>query len=262
MPDDNHKDLIYYSHPLTQLFLSITLESRTVICCRVAPLQKAFVVRMIKNNIKDVITLSVGDGANDVAMIMEADVGIGIYGEEGTQAAMSSDYAIGEFQCLKRLILFHGRLNYVRIANMILYFFYKNFLFTIPQFFFGFFNGFSGQSCFDDMYITLYNMVFTALPLLIRALLDQDFNEDDGEDISKLIPHSYYVGREGIIFNLKNFLLNILLALIESVMVYFLSIYMFAQIPISIDGYVIDFTMLSITQTSAIILVNTFYSNM
>ena len=69
---------------------------------------------MVKNNVKDVITLSVGDGANDVAMIMEADVGIGLYGEEGTQAAMSSDYAIGEFQCLKRLILFHGRLNYVR----------------------------------------------------------------------------------------------------------------------------------------------------
>ncbi len=57
---------------------------------------------------------------------------------------------------------------------MILYFFYKNMLFTIPQFIFAFYCGYSGQTVFDDVYITLYNLVFTALPLVIRAVLEQD----------------------------------------------------------------------------------------
>jgi len=49
-------------------------------------------------------------------------------------------------------------------------------LFTIPQFIAAFFNGFSGQTIFDDIYITLYNLLFTAIPLLIRAVLEQDVN--------------------------------------------------------------------------------------
>ncbi len=215
---------------------------------------------MIKNNIKDVITLSVGDGANDVAMIMEADVGVGIYGEEGTQAAMSSDYAIGEFQCLKRLILFHGRLNYIRIADMILYFFYKNFIFTIPQFFFGFDNGYSGATIFEDMYITLYNTAFTALPLLFRAILDKDFNEDDGNDVAHIIPHSYYVGREGVIFNFGKFFLNVLLSLIQAGVVYYLTIYMYSQVPLNDNGIVADFWVISITQATSIIFVILLYN--
>jgi phospholipid-transporting ATPase len=57
---------------------------------------------------------------------------------------------------------------------MILYFFYKNMLFTIPQFIFAFYCGYSGQTIFDDIYITMYNLVFTSLPLVIRAVLEQD----------------------------------------------------------------------------------------
>ena len=171
LPLDSQQNIKYYAHPLSKLFLELTLNSHVVICCRVAPKQKALVVRMIKRNIKNAITLSIGDGANDVSMIIEADVGVGIYGEEGTQAAMASDYAIGEFQCLNRLILVHGRINYLRIAEMILYFFYKNFLFTIPQFYFAFFNSFSGITLYDEWFVSLYNVIFTSLPLLCKALI-------------------------------------------------------------------------------------------
>jgi len=69
-----------------------------VICCRVSPLQKALVVRLVKDGLK-AMTLAVGDGANDVSMIQAADVGIGISGEEGLQAVNSSDYAIGQVRC-------------------------------------------------------------------------------------------------------------------------------------------------------------------
>jgi P-type E1-E2 ATPase len=70
-------------------------------------------VKLIKDTFKTV-TLSVGDGANDVSMLLEAHIGIGIYGEEGMQAVQASDYAIGEFKFLYRLLLIHGRWNYLR----------------------------------------------------------------------------------------------------------------------------------------------------
>ena len=78
------------------------------------------------------ITLAVGDGANDVNMIQEANIGVGIYGNEGMRAVQASDYAIGQFRSLWKLVLYHGRLSYIRISESILYFFYKNFVFTIP----------------------------------------------------------------------------------------------------------------------------------
>lgn len=68
-----------------------------MICCRVSPKQKADIVRMIKQDDESCITLAVGDGANDVSMINEAHVGIGIYGNEGLRAVQSSDFAIPEF---------------------------------------------------------------------------------------------------------------------------------------------------------------------
>jgi magnesium-transporting ATPase (P-type) len=89
-------------------------------------------------------------------------------------AVLASDYALPEFRMLWRLLLVHGRWNYIRISEMILYFFYKNMLFTIPQFIFAFYCGFSGQTIFDDVYITLYNLIFTSIPLVVRAILEQD----------------------------------------------------------------------------------------
>lgn len=109
---------------LRQRFLLLCKQCRSVLCCRVSPAQKAAVVQLVKNGL-DVMALSIGDGANDVAMIQEADVGVGIAGEEGRQAVMSSDYAIGQFRFLQRLVLVHGRWSYRRLAETIANFFYK-----------------------------------------------------------------------------------------------------------------------------------------
>ncbi len=109
---------------LRQKFLLFCKQCKSILCCRVSPKQKAEVVRLVKYGL-DVMTLSIGDGANDVAMIQEADVGVGIAGEEGRQAVMSSDYAIGQFRFLQRLVLVHGRWSYRRLAESIANFFYK-----------------------------------------------------------------------------------------------------------------------------------------
>lgn len=107
-----------------QKFLLLCKQCKSVLCCRVSPSQKAAVVQMVKTGL-DVMTLSIGDGANDVAMIQEADIGVGIAGEEGRQAVMSSDYAIGQFRFLQRLVLVHGRWSYRRVAETVANFFYK-----------------------------------------------------------------------------------------------------------------------------------------
>lgn len=109
---------------LKQRFLILCKQCKAVLCCRVSPAQKAAVVQLVKNGL-DIMALSIGDGANDVAMIQEADVGVGIVGEEGRQAAMSSDYAIGQFRFLQRLVLVHGRWSYRRLAETTANFFYK-----------------------------------------------------------------------------------------------------------------------------------------
>lgn len=99
---------------------------------------------MIKQDDDQAITLAIGDGANDVSMILEAHIGVGLYGNEGMRAVQSGDFALAEFQHLWRLLLIHGRLNYLRNAELILYFFYKNMVFTLPQFMYAYINGYSG----------------------------------------------------------------------------------------------------------------------
>ncbi|KAF9911547.1 hypothetical protein BX616_010561 [Lobosporangium transversale] len=130
------------SPSLNGLLLDVGKRCKSVICCRVSPLQKAKVVSMVKRGL-DVMTLSIGDGANDVSMIQEANIGIGIAGEEGRQAVMASDFAIAQFRFLSKLLLVHGRWSYIRISEMILTFFYKNVVWTLTIFWFQFFSGYA-----------------------------------------------------------------------------------------------------------------------
>ena len=122
------KTLVYILDPkanLDHLFLQLTEQCSAVLGCRATPLQKAFLVGIVKEKL-GMHTLAIGDGANDVSMIQTADVGVGISGMEGMQAVMASDFAITKFKYLERLLLVHGHWNYDRLARMVLYFFYKN----------------------------------------------------------------------------------------------------------------------------------------
>ena len=92
------------------------------------------------------------------------------------QAAQNADFAVRQFSFLHRLLFVHGRQNYINKAEMVLYCMYKNAMLTFPQVFFAFFNGFSGHSFYDDLYIANFNFLFTAVPYLARVLFDQDVN--------------------------------------------------------------------------------------
>ena len=210
---------------IQKIFLDIAKDAVAVICCRVSPLQKSQVVKMMKNYYPNAKTLAIGDGGNDVSMIMEAHIGVGIYGEEGMRAVQSSDYAIGEFRILHSLLLFHGRTNYIRNAECVLYFFYKNFVFTILQFFFGFYCNFTGQTIIDDWFITLFNLLFTSLPLGVRALLDHDVKPDDSEIVYLMLPFLYLENRKNPVFTITNFIIYLLKGTVHSLINFFWVIY-------------------------------------
>ena len=117
---------IFSSESLKNRFLHLALQAKSCVCCRVSPGQKMEVVKLGKNRCQ-CITLAIGDGANDVSMIQEAHIGIGICGKEGSQATQAAEFSFSQFSYLKHLLLHHGRLAYNRVSFFILYYFYKNF---------------------------------------------------------------------------------------------------------------------------------------
>ncbi|TAQ88937.1 hypothetical protein B7494_g2734 [Chlorociboria aeruginascens] len=200
-----------------QKFLLLCKQCKSVLCCRVSPAQKAAVVAMVKSGL-DVMTLSIGDGANDVAMIQEADVGVGIAGEEGRQAVMSSDYAIGQFRFLQRLVLVHGRWSYRRLGETIANFFYKNIVWTFTIFWFQISTNFDMTYLYDYTLILLFNLAFTSLPVIFMGVLDQDVSDK----VSLAVPQLYRRGIERKEWTQPKFWLYMLDGLYQSVICYFM----------------------------------------
>lgn len=265
------KGHVFKSPEMTLSFLEIIKCCETVICCRVTPKQKAEVVALIKKHLKK-ITLAIGDGANDANMIQEAHIGIGLYGEEGMRAVQASDFAFVKFAFLWKLVLVHGKWCYIRISEMILYFFYKNMVFTICQFFFSFLCGFSGQTIYDDFYIAFYNLFFTALPLMVRASIEQDIyykfrvkieddEEGDGElygeriYLKKYYPKLYYIGQKNILFTYKNFVFWVGEGFFHGLMIFLLNAMVIGPQINNKDGYTSDLWIMSISLYTCIILV-------
>jgi len=186
------------SAEIQAVFLAAGTGCRSVICCRVTPLQKAMVVKLVKNA-KNCITLAIGDGANDVSMIQSANIGVGIMGREGTQAVRASDYAFAEFRFLRRLMAVHGRYSYMRIATIIMFSFYKNIVMINIFWWFGWVSMFSGSIPFEEVFMTAYNVAFLALPPLVMCVFDRDVNDDYIEKY----PQLYRQAREGAFWNWK-----------------------------------------------------------
>uniref|UniRef100_A0A8C4UJY0 Phospholipid-transporting ATPase n=1 Tax=Falco tinnunculus TaxID=100819 RepID=A0A8C4UJY0_FALTI len=187
--------------------------------------QKAMVVELVKKY-KKAITLAIGDGANDVNMIKNkaavklraGRISSGISGQEGMQAVISSDYSFGQFHYLQRLLLVHRRWSYIRICKLLRYFFYKIFAFTLVRIWYSFFNGFSAQTAYEDWFITLYNVLYSSLPVLLVGLLDQDVSDK----LSLRFPRLYVLGQNDILFNYKKFFLSLLHGAITSLIIFFI----------------------------------------
>ncbi|XP_059479634.1 probable phospholipid-transporting ATPase IA isoform X2 [Neocloeon triangulifer] len=219
------KTLTYaLSYDLCREFLALCTSCRSVVCCRVSPLQKAEVVGMVTAHTK-FITLAIGDGANDVAMIQKANVGIGISGQEGLQAACASDYSIAQFRYLARLLFVHGAWNYARMSKLILYSFYKNICLYVIELWYAIYSGWSGQILFERWTIGFYNVLFTAAPPLAMGLFDRACSAD----AMMSFPLLYKSSQLGSAFNRRVFWIWIANSLFHSVLLYWLPLMAFQQ---------------------------------
>ncbi|XP_034472597.1 probable phospholipid-transporting ATPase VA isoform X1 [Drosophila innubila] len=210
-------------------FLKLATACASVLCCRSTPLQKAYLVKVVKEEL-NLRTLAIGDGANDVSMIQMADVGVGISGQEGMQAVMAADFTLSRFRYLERLLLSHGYWCYDRLARMILYFFYKNAAFVFLIFWYQLYCGFSGSVMMDQMYLMLYNLLFTSLPPLAIGVYDNRVPED----LLLKNPYLYKNGRLGLVYRPHDFWLILLDSLYQSLVIFFVSLCAYAESDVGI----------------------------
>ena len=282
-------NIIALNYELEILFYELASRCNSVLCCRVTPIQKAKMVHLIQrftkiqfnkgsnyykylnqqdiyNNseeeknkkivgpLKDSITtLAIGDGANDVNMITSAHIGVGIIGVEGKQAARASDYAIGEFKFLKKLLFFHGHESLRKNSFIICYNFYKNFLFVMPLFFVGFYSVFSGQTIYDPWLYQLYNIAFTVLPIIWFGIYDSERTTTESMNNPK-----YYYNLNQKMFNNWKFWEWIFYGIIQGFAVFF---FIFSSNNIysnNINGEIQDFKCSGAMAYSLVIIIANF----
>ena len=283
----NELDIISLNYELEILFYELASRCNSVICCRVSPIQKAKMVHLIqrftklqqhkganyykyfnqqdtyhllhdstkiKGPLKDSITtLAIGDGANDVNMITSAHIGVGICGLEGKQAARASDYAIGQFKFLKKLLFYHGHESLRKNSFIICYNFYKNFLFVMPLFYVGFYSFFSGQTIYDPWLYQLYNIAFTVLPIIWFGIYDSERSRKESLNNPK-----YYSGLNQKWFNSWKFWEWIFYGIIQGYAVFF---FVYSSNNIysnNIDGEIQDFKCSGAMAYSLVIIIANF----
>jgi len=245
--DGSTLEIVLNNYELSKIFFYISVAAKSVVCCRVSPKQKAKVVNLAKQY-GPWITLGIGDGANDVPMIMEAHIGIGIQGKEGTQAVRSADYAIGQFKFLEKLLLSHGRNGYIKISRFICYYFYKNIILVVTEIFFALFNGFSGQIFFADYLGTMFNAFFTSWPCLFTFSLENDHDLN----ICKKLPILYKAGQLNYYFNLKEFWKYVIYAIMHSFFAFYIPMVALDKI-VSTDGTVFNHWQISTVSFTLVI---------
>ncbi|KAF9769474.1 hypothetical protein IL306_013081 [Fusarium sp. DS 682] len=212
------------SPELSATFFKVMLQVDSVICCRASPAQKALLVSTVRSRLKKYhgrkrrgLTLAIGDGANDLAMISASHVGIGISGKEGLQAARVADYAIAQFRFLQRMLLVHGRWNYVRTAKFILYTFWKEMFFYLPTAQYQRYTGYSGTSLYEATSLTVFNTLFTSLCVICMGIWDQDLSAET----LLAVPELYVYGQRNQGLNIWKFGRWMLLGAIEGVICWY-----------------------------------------
>ncbi|TYJ54546.1 hypothetical protein B9479_004773 [Cryptococcus floricola] len=215
----------------SEVFLELAIMCKAVVCCRVSPLQKALVVKLVKRS-TDAPLLAIGDGANDVSMIQAAHVGVGISGVEGLQAARSADVAISQFRFLRKLLLVHGSWSYQRLSKLILFSFYKNITFALTLFWYSWFNDFSGQIAFEGWSMSYYNVIFTILPPLVIGIFDQFVSAR----MLDRYPQLYQLGQQNYFFAPITFFYWVGNAFYHSVVLFAFSVLVFRNDLLATDG--------------------------
>ncbi|CAK9018579.1 unnamed protein product [Durusdinium trenchii] len=225
---------------LSEDFFEVSKNCSVVVACRVSPLQKSQLVRMVRESEDpQPITLAIGDGANDVPMIQEAHVGVGVSGKEGRQAVNAADFSIAQFRFLERLLLVHGRWDYRRACKFILYTFWKNAIITMLLFYYTFFSGYSGTCMFTSTVWTSFSMILF-WPVIATTLFDRDVT--DAQAVK--YPALYETGRLGLDLNLTKMIEMLLSAFVHSMVIMTVAVVSVGDLDIGATGSYYSFSFM------------------
>lgn len=234
-----------------ELFFELAVLVDTVICARASPSNKASLVHAIRKRVKHAVTLAIGDGANDIAMIQEAHVGIGITGKEGLQAARTSDYSIAQFRFLLRLLLVHGRWNYVRTCKYTLGTFWKEFLFYLTQALYQRWVGYTGTSLYESASLSMFNTLFTSLPVIFMGIFEKDL----AATTLLAAPELYSFGHRNGGFSIRIYAGWIFMASSEAMVIYFLMLGLYGKALFTLDNGLYAMGVLTFTACIMVIAI-------
>ncbi|KAJ0117047.1 hypothetical protein J7T55_003463 [Diaporthe amygdali] len=235
---------------LKVLLFDLVARVDSVVCCRASPAQKATLVKCIRTQVPNSLTLAIGDGANDIAMIQASHVGIGISGREGLQAARISDYSIAQFRFLQKLLFVHGRWNYIRTGKYILGTFWKEIVFYIVQALYQEYNGYTGTSLYESASLAVFNTLFTSLAVILVGMFEQDIKAET----LLAVPELYTYGQKNKAFNNWKYFGWISMAVIEAVLIYYGVWGIFMKINFSVDNTL--FAMGDLAFTVCVLFIN------
>ncbi|RYP68983.1 hypothetical protein DL770_008333 [Monosporascus sp. CRB-9-2] len=231
------------------MFFDLVVRVDSVVCCRAAPVQKANLVKYIRKTVPKSVTLAIGDGANDIAMIQASHVGVGISGREGLQASRVADFSIAQFRFLQRLLFVHGRWNYHRTGKYILATFWKEIVFYIVQGQFQRSAGYTGTSIYEQWNLTVFNIFFTSLPVILLGIFEKDL----GAETLLAVPELYTYGQRDGGFNFKKYVGWMLMGLVETFLIYWMSYAHWIRLTYEQDNSLFPFGQL-VYQTCIIII--------
>jgi phospholipid-translocating ATPase len=164
MIDGTTLEVILNNQVLEENFFKIATKAPSVCVCRCSPTQKAIITQKIAQYTGK-RTCSVGDGGNDVGMIQEANIGVGIVGKEGKQASFAADFSIDEFKHLRKLILWHGRLSYKRSAVLSQFVIHRGLIISVIQTIFSAVFYYVTIPIYTGMLILGYSTIYTCMPV-------------------------------------------------------------------------------------------------
>lgn len=207
-------------HEFEEILFAVASHCDAVIACRVSPQQKALLVSLVRQNVRpEPVTLAIGDGANDVGMIQEAHVGVGISGREGKQAVNASDFSIAQFRFLETLVLIHGRWDFFRLSVVVLFSFYKNAVMAGTIMVYASRTVFSGTPLYDEWVVSMLNFV-AGFPIVFLGCFDRCLSKD----YVRKHPEVYNATRENELITYRTLLRWVLICTAHVMILYFFTV--------------------------------------
>ena len=198
--DGQSLDTVFNHQECMDRFFQLVILAPCVCVCRCSPTQKAEIAKALKVYTNGKRICGIGDGGNDVGMILESDCGVGIEGKEGKQAALAADFSLKEFGQLRKLVLWHGRLSYKRSAVLSQFVFHRGLIISVIQALFTIMFFFVAIPIYNGFLMLGYATIYTALPVFSLVF-------DTDADVQSVLqfPPLYKTLQKGRSLNFKTF---------------------------------------------------------